>query len=87
MASWPDLDAVFLHVEQGIDRVVNDHLTKTAEEWWEDGYSYYQKKEYEKALVAYNRALRVKWLPPIPVNLADVEDLPATIHKVEGRGR
>ena len=32
------------------------------------------------------RALRVKWLPPIPVNLADVEDLPATIHKVQGRG-
>ena len=32
-----------------------------------------------------NRKMRVKWLPPIPVNLADVEDLPVTLHKVGGK--
>jgi hypothetical protein len=29
-----------------------------------------------------SRVLRVKWLPSIAINLADVQDLPATIHKV-----
>lgn len=28
------------------------------------------------------RVLRVKWLPPTAINLQDIEDLPATIHKV-----
>ena len=31
-----------------------------------------------------SRVLHVKWLPPIADNPDDVEDLPATIHKVEG---
>jgi hypothetical protein len=31
------------------------------------------------------RVLRAKWLPPIAVNLAEVEDLPAIIHNVERR--
>ena len=35
--------------------------------------------------VSENRVLRVKWLPPIAVNLSDLEDMPATIHRVERR--
>jgi tetratricopeptide (TPR) repeat protein len=56
---WPDLDAAFFDVEQGIRRVVQDWQTKTAEQWWRDGYSDYKRKEYRKALAAFNRALRV----------------------------
>lgn len=34
------------------------------------------------AIPAHARAVALRWLPPIPVNLEDLDDLPATIHPV-----
>lgn len=41
------------------------------------------KREDGSAIAAADRPLEVRWMPPIPVNLPDVDSLPATVRPVK----
>jgi len=56
---WPNVDEAFEEVAKGIRRVVEELLPRTKEQWLDEGNRYHRAKLYEKALVAYERALRL----------------------------
>jgi tetratricopeptide (TPR) repeat protein len=56
---WPDIDEAFQEVAKGIRKVVEELLPRTKEQWLDEGIRYRKAKLYEKALIAYERALRL----------------------------
>src|SRR6266496_201326 len=56
---WPNVDEAFQEVAKGIRKVVEEFLPRTKEQWLDEGNRYHRAKLYEKALVAYERALRL----------------------------
>jgi len=52
---------------------------------WHGFRSGAMKREDGSPIAAGDREFKLRWLPPIPVNLDDVSDLPATIRPVKGR--
>jgi tetratricopeptide (TPR) repeat protein len=57
--TWPNDDDAFRDVAAGIRKVVQEFLPRTREQWLDEGNRYHKAKLYEKALVAYERALRL----------------------------
>lgn len=56
---WPDTDEAFQEVARGIHKVVEELIPRTSEQWLDEGIKYRRAKQYEKALVAYERVLRL----------------------------
>jgi tetratricopeptide (TPR) repeat protein len=56
---WPNADEAFQDVVIGIRQVVKEFLPRTKEQWLDEGNRHHKAKLYEKALVAYERALRL----------------------------
>ncbi len=59
VTSWSNPDEAFADVAAGIRKVVEEFLSRTKEQWLDEGHRYHEAKLYEKALVAYERALRL----------------------------
>ncbi len=57
ITSWPDHDEAFWDVTVGIRRAVHDLLYKTKEQWLLEGRNSHTAGHYEKALLAYERAI------------------------------
>ncbi len=57
ITSWPDHDEAFWNVTVGIRRAVRDLLYKTKEQWLAEGRTYHTAGHYDKALLAYERAI------------------------------
>lgn len=57
--NWQNADDAFSDIAQGIRKVVQEISTKTKEQWLEEGHRYHSGKAYARALVAYERALRL----------------------------
>lgn len=59
ITSWANQDEAFTDVAAGIRIVVQEFLSRTKEQWLEEGHRYHKAKLYEKALVDYERALHL----------------------------
>src|SRR5438876_2243281 len=54
-----NIDEAFQEVARGIRNVVEELIPRTCEQWLDEGIKYRRVKQYEKALVACERALRL----------------------------
>ena len=59
ITSWHNSDEAFQDVAKGIRYVVEELIPRTREQWLDEGIKYRKAKQYEKALVAFERALRL----------------------------
>ncbi len=59
ISSRANIDEALQEVAQGIRKVVEELIPRTREQWLDEGIKYRKAKQYEKALVAFERALRL----------------------------
>ncbi|HEX6481164.1 MAG TPA: tetratricopeptide repeat protein, partial [Ktedonobacteraceae bacterium] len=59
VALWPNRDEAFLNVAQGIRKVVEDFLSRTKEQWLEEGLTHHKAGRYEQSLRAYDQAIQL----------------------------
>jgi tetratricopeptide (TPR) repeat protein len=56
---WPNRDEAFLDVARGIREVVEGFLSKTKEQWLEEGLAHHKAGRYEQALKAYEQIIQL----------------------------
>jgi len=59
ITSWANRDEAFEDVARGIRKAVQEILSKTKEQWLEEGRSHHKANRYDRALAAYEQALEI----------------------------
>src|SRR6266702_1857140 len=59
ITSWTNRDEAFEDVARGIRKAVQEILSKTKEQWLEEGRSHHKANRYDRALAAYEQALEI----------------------------